>query len=198
VVGAGGEFTAWSASAGVGAERACSAYSSPATRRKPAGTCTSRPAGRGPRAFSPPCSASARSRCEPDPQHARAVPPIPLSSGSAKRARTTVRPALKRSSGTLSPHDSNRSHSGCLTTRQPPRRPIRRCVTAALGRCRGGFRVNTAYPAVLYGFQMISTLVGSNLHSRPVTSSRHLVLSRPTGRITILSIRSAIRWRWTA
>jgi hypothetical protein len=71
-------------------------------------------------------TALARLRALPlrtDPQHARAVPPIPLPSGSAKRARTTVRPALKRSSGNLSPHDSNQSHSGCLTTRQPPRRP---------------------------------------------------------------------------
>ena len=38
-------------------------------------------------------AACAHSRCEPDPQHARAVPAIPPPSGSAKHARTTLRPA---------------------------------------------------------------------------------------------------------
>ena len=85
-------------------------------------TCTSPPAGRGPRASSPPWPACARSRCEPDSQHA-SRPHHTTASGSAKRARTTVRPAPKQSSGNLSPHNSNRSHSGCLTTRHPPRRP---------------------------------------------------------------------------
>jgi hypothetical protein len=73
------------------------------TTPRGAATCTSRRAGRGPRHFSPPCSASARSRCEPDRSTPEPSPPIPLPSGSAKRARTTVRPALKRSSEPLTP-----------------------------------------------------------------------------------------------